>query len=116
MPTATSSSPSPIPIEANIYGCNRVDSTIFGFGRGADNCHTELLLGFLRNPKFDLRSIVQVIQEHTLPLRREIEREPSLPYNLTGQINQHPRAAIKWREGNTPDDFLAFYDKVVAEL
>jgi len=35
-------------IEAIILGCNRVDATMFGFGRGAGNCHTELLLGFLR--------------------------------------------------------------------
>jgi 4-hydroxy 2-oxovalerate aldolase len=103
-------------IEAIIYGCNRVDSTIFGFGRGAGNCHTELLLGFLRNPKFDVRPIIRVIQEHIAPLRREIEWGPSIPYNITGQMNQHPRAAIEWREGDTPDDFLAFYDKVVADI
>jgi len=103
-------------IEAIIYGCNRVDSTIFGLGRGAGNCNTELLLGFLRNPKFNLRPIVQVIQEHILPLRQEIEWGPLLPYNITGQMNQHPRAAIEWRAGDTPDDFLAFYDKVAADM
>ena len=93
-----------------------MDSTIFGFGRGAGNCHTELLLGFLRNPKFDLRPIIQVIQEYILPLRREIEWGPALPYNVTGQMNQHPRAAIEWREGDSPDDLLAFYDKLVADI
>ncbi|MFP4279189.1 MAG: aldolase catalytic domain-containing protein [Halochromatium sp.] len=103
-------------IEAIILGCNRVDATIFGFGRGAGNCHTELLLGFLRNPKFEVRPIIEVIQEHILPLRREIEWGPMIPYNLTGQLNQHPRAAIEWREGPTPDDFLGFYDRVVAEI
>jgi 4-hydroxy 2-oxovalerate aldolase len=103
-------------IEAIILGCNRVDATIFGFGRGAGNCHTELLLGFLRNPKFDVRPIVEVIQTHLMPLRREIEWGPMLPYNITGQLNQHPRAAIEWREGTAPDDFLAFYDKVVADI
>jgi 4-hydroxy 2-oxovalerate aldolase len=103
-------------IEAIILGCNRVDATIFGFGRGAGNCHTEMLLGFLRNPKFEVRPILEVIQEHILPLRREIEWGPMIPYNLTGQLNQHPRAAIEWREGPTPDDFLGFYDKVVAEF
>jgi len=102
-------------IEAIILGCNRVDATIFGFGRGAGNCHTELLLGFLRNPKFEVRPIIEVIQEHILPLRRQIEWGPMIPYNLTGQLNQHPRSAIEWREGPTPDDFLGFYDKVVAE-
>ncbi len=103
-------------IEAIILGCNRVDSTMFGFGRGAGNCHTELLLGFLRNPKFDVRPVVEVIQNHLLPLRKELDWGPSIPYNITGQLNQHPRSAIEWREGSTPDDFIGFYDKVVAEI
>jgi 4-hydroxy 2-oxovalerate aldolase len=103
-------------IEAIILGCNRVDSTLYGFGRGAGNCHTELLLGFLRNPKFNLRPIVEVIQNHLVPLRREIEWGPSIPYNLTGQLNQHPRSAIEWSEGPNRDDYLTFYDKIVAEI
>ena len=101
-------------IEAIILGCNRVDSTMFGLGRGAGNCHTELLLGFLRNPKFDVRPIIEVIQQHILALRKEIEWGPLVPYNITGQLNLHPRAAMEWRNGDSPDDFLAFYDKVVA--
>ncbi len=103
-------------IEAIILGCNRVDATIFGMGRGAGNCHTELLLGFLRNPKFNVRPIIEAIQHHVMPLRGQIEWGPLVPYNITGQLNQHPRAAIEWREGPTPDDFLAFYDKVVSEI
>ena len=103
-------------IEAIILGCNRVDSTLFGFGRGAGNCHTELLLGFLRNPKFNLRPIIDVIQHQLVPLRQQISWGPSVPFNLTGQLNQHPRAAIEWTEGPDRDDLLTFYDKVVAEI
>lgn len=103
-------------IEAIILGCNRVDSTIGGMGRGAGNCHTELLLGFLRNPKFDVRPVIDVIENHIVPLRQEIEWGPSVPYNITGQLNQHPRAAIEWREGEEKDNLLAFYDKIVSEI
>lgn len=103
-------------IEAIILGCNRVDATIDGFGRGAGNCPTELLLGFLRNPKFDLRPIIEVVQNQMLPLREQLDWGPSIPYHITGQLNQHPRTAIEWREGATPDDFLGFYDKIVAEI
>ncbi|MBK1643292.1 nucleoid-structuring protein H-NS [Thiocapsa imhoffii] len=103
-------------IEAIILGCNRVDATLFGFGRGAGNCHTELLLGFLRNPKFNVRPLIEVIQEQMLPLRQELDWGPSVPYNITGQLNQHPRAAIEWRDGATPDDYLSFYDRVVSEI
>ncbi len=103
-------------IEAIILGCNRVDATLYGFGRGAGNCHTELLLGFLRNPKFRLRPLIEVIQYYLLPLRQQLDWGPSIPYNLTGQLNQHPRSAIEWREGTTPDDFLGFYDQLLAEI
>jgi len=103
-------------IEAIILGCNRVDCTMFGLGRGAGNCHTELLLGFLRNPKFDLRPVLQVIQDYILDLRKQIEWGPLVPYNITGQMNAHPRAAMEWRDSDRRDDFLAFYDKVVADI
>ncbi|HYN77021.1 MAG TPA: aldolase catalytic domain-containing protein, partial [Lamprocystis sp. (in: g-proteobacteria)] len=86
-------------IEAIILGCNRVDATLFGFGRGAGNCHTELLLGFLRNPKFNLRPIIEVIQNQVAPLRKDLFWGPSIPYNITGQLNRHPSSAIEWTEG-----------------
>ena len=92
-------------IEAIIHGCNRVDATMAGLGRGAGNCPMELLLGFLRNPKFNIRPIFEVIQDHVAPLRKELEWGPSIPYNITGQLNQHPRTAIEWREGPDRDDY-----------
>jgi 4-hydroxy 2-oxovalerate aldolase len=103
-------------IEAIILGSNLVDCTLMGMGRGAGNCPTELLLGFLRNPKFHLRPIVEVIQKTILPLRQKYDWGPSIPYNLTGQMNMHPRAAMEFRAGPKPDDYLAFYDEVIAEF
>lgn len=102
-------------IEAIILGCNRVDSTMLGLGRGAGNCHTEILLGFLRNPKFKLRPVYKLIQETILPIKQRLDWGPSIPYNLTGQMNAHPRAAMAFRDGKTPDDYVAFYDQMVAE-
>jgi 4-hydroxy 2-oxovalerate aldolase len=102
-------------IEAIILGCNRVDSTMLGLGRGAGNCHTEILLGFLRNPKFKLRPVYKLIQETILPIKKQLDWGPSIPYNLTGQMNLHPRAAMAFRDGKTPDDYVAFYDQMIAE-
>ena len=102
-------------IEAIILGCNRVDSTMLGLGRGAGNCHTEILLGFLRNPKFKLRPVYKLIQETILPIKKQLDWGPSIPYNLTGQLNLHPRAAMAFRDGKTPDDYVAFYDQMMAE-
>jgi len=103
-------------IEAIILGSNRVDATMAGLGRGAGNCPMELLLGFLRNPKFRLRPVVKLLQDHIFPLRETVEWGPSVPYNITGQMNLHPRAAIEFREGDDPDNFVAFYDKIFSDI
>jgi 4-hydroxy 2-oxovalerate aldolase len=103
-------------IEAIILGANRVDGTLMGMGRGAGNCHTEILLGFLRNPKFKLRPILNVIQKTMLPIRAKYDWGPSVPYNLTGQMNLHPRHAIQFRAGDDPDDYLTFYDKMTSDV
>ncbi len=45
-------------IEAIIQGANMLDGSMAGLGRGAGNCQTELLLGFLHNPKYRLRPVL----------------------------------------------------------
>ena len=100
-------------IEAIIHGANRVDASMGGLGRGAGNCPMELLIGFLRNPKFKIRPIYQVLQDHVLPLSRTVEWGPLPQYNITGQLNEHPRSAMAARAGDQRDKFVAFYDKLV---
>lgn len=99
-------------IEAIIQGANRVDATVAGIGRGAGNCPMELLIGFLRNPKYRLRPYLKVIEENFVALREQIEWGPLVPYNLTGQLNQHPRAAISMRATEDKDKYVAFYDSL----
>jgi 4-hydroxy 2-oxovalerate aldolase len=103
-------------IEAIILGSNRVDATMLGLGRGAGNCPTELLLGFLRNPKFKLRPVLQLIQEKILPLKQQYDWGPSIPYHITGQMNMHPRSAMAFRAGDNPDDYVSFYDQVMSDF
>ena len=102
-------------IEAIIHGANRVDATMAGLGRGAGNCPMELLIGFLRNPKFKMRPIYQVLQSHLLPLSRQVEWGPHVQYNITGQLNQHPRSAMAARASDQRDNYVDFYDKLVTE-
>lgn len=102
-------------IDAIILGCNRVDSTMMGLGRGAGNCPTELLLGFLKNPKFKLRPVLKLIQDVIFPMKQTLDWGPSIPYQITGQLNAHPRTAMAFREGPTPDQYAAFYDEMMTE-
>lgn len=102
-------------VEALIAGASRVDATISGIGRGAGNCPLELLIGFLHNPKFRLRPVLECCRDVFTPLRSEIEWGYSIPYGITGQLNRHPRSAIEWRAGDTPDDFVTFYDQMNEE-
>lgn len=49
-------------IETMSYGVSYLDATASGMGRGAGNCAMELLLGFLRNPKYSLYALLTFIE------------------------------------------------------
>jgi 4-hydroxy 2-oxovalerate aldolase len=100
-------------IEALILGASFLDSTVGGLGRGAGNCPTELLMGFLKNPRYYLRPVIKCIQESIVPMRQKITWGYDIPYMLTGQMNQHPRDAMAFLDGETPTDYLSFYDQIV---
>jgi 4-hydroxy 2-oxovalerate aldolase len=102
-------------LEALISGASRLDSTISGIGRGAGNCPLELLIGFLHNPKFRIRPVLECCRDVFVPLSKQLDWGYSIPYALTGQLNQHPRSAIKWRAGEKPDDYVGFYDQLIQE-
>jgi len=99
-------------IEGIIKGANYIDGTMNGLGRGAGNCPTELLLGFLKNPKFDLLPILDVVGEHILPLAKEVDWGFHVPYMLTGIRNMHPQVAIEWMNSDHKEDLVGFYKKL----
>ena len=103
-------------IESIIHGCNRVDATMAGMGRGAGNCPMELLLGFLKNPAYRIRPVLQLLQDHFVGLREKLEWGALVPYNITGQLNLHPRAAMEFRASKEKDDYVKFYDSIVADI
>ena len=90
-------------IAALTRGISYLDATAGGMGRGAGNCSTEQLLGFLKNPRYDIIPILKFLEKHVEPLKKS-----GVPYLLTGQMNRHPRSAIAaTREERI--DFLNFY-------
>ena len=58
-------------IEALSRGASFLDATVNGMGRGAGNCYMELLLSFLRNPKYNKLAIMNFVEKHMLKLKEE---------------------------------------------
>lgn len=100
-------------IEAASWGASYLDSTVNGMGRGAGNCSTELLLGFLKNPKFHIEPVLQFITDNMLPLKEQgVVWGYDVAYLLTGRLNMHPSSAIRFiREKRT--DYAAFHGELL---
>jgi len=103
-------------IEGIIHNANYLDASLYGIGRGPGNCCLELLMGFLKNPKFDLKPILKVIQDYMLPMRDEIEWGYLIPYMITGILNEHPRFAIEKRQTADKDKYAEFYEELSTEI
>lgn len=99
-------------IEAIIHGANFLDATVYGIGRAAGNCPLELLIGFLKNPKFDIRPVLDLISNEFIPLRDKIEWGYIIPYAIAGMMNEHPRAAIALRKSKEKENYSQFYESL----
>ena len=102
-------------IEALIQGANILDASLAGLGRGAGNCQMELLVGFLHNPKLRLRPLLRCIRDHIAPMQGELGWGFGIPYMITGQLNQHPRDAMKFMDGEDTSDIVGFFDSMLEE-
>jgi 4-hydroxy 2-oxovalerate aldolase len=99
-------------IEGIIHNANFLDASLYGIGRGPGNCPLELLVSFLKNPKFKLSPILRVIEEQMLPMQKDIEWGYLIPYMITGMLNEHPRAAIEMRKTEDKDKYAKFYEEI----
>ena len=96
-------------IEALRRGVSYLDATVSSLGRGCGNCPSELLLGFLKNPKYRINPLLRFIEKHIVPMKESgIVWGYDVPYLLTGILNQHPKTAIQFtKEGRK--DYNDFY-------
>lgn len=100
-------------IEAIIHNANYLDATVYGIGRAAGNCPLELLIGFLKNPKFDIRPILDLISKEFIPLREKIEWGYIIPYVITGMLDEHPKTAMALRNSDKKENYRDFYEGLV---
>lgn len=81
-----------------------LDATYLSMGRGAGNCAMELLLGFLKNPKYNEYPVLEFIEKHMMPMKEQgFVWGYDLEYLLTGLFNQHPRTAIAYSKEKRKD-------------
>ncbi len=102
-------------IEAVGDGCNWLDATYAGMGRGAGNCAMELLLGILRNPKFNIYPAFKFIEKYMMELKESgVVWGYDLQYLMTGILNQHPRTAIAFTKEKR-NDYSEFYKELIVQ-
>ncbi len=95
-------------------GVQFLDSSVYGMGRAAGNCPTELLVTHLKNPKYSLRPVLDIIERFMIPLREKKEWRYIIPYMITGMLDEHPRVAMAVRNTPEKDKFVEFYDKLTS--
>ncbi len=100
-------------IESCTTGVSYLDATMSGMGRGAGNCYMELLMGFLRNPKYSINPVLKFVEKHMLPLKASgVVWGCDVQYMLTGQQNQHPRSAMAFT-ADKRTDYFNFYQTLL---
>ena len=101
-------------IEAVGDGIDWIDATYLGMGRGAGNCPIENVIGFLRNPKYNIYPVIKFIEEYMEPLKAEgVKWGYDIQYLLSGLFNLHPRDAIRYsKEGRK--DITNFYKEITS--
>jgi 4-hydroxy 2-oxovalerate aldolase len=102
-------------MEALTLGASIGDATMCGMGRGAGNCNMELLLSFLRNPKYNIFPVIQFAQNYMNDMKKSCTWGYDLSYLLTGTLNQHPRDAIGFISDGR-EDYVEFYKSLLEKM
>jgi 4-hydroxy 2-oxovalerate aldolase len=91
-----------------------LDSSVYGMGRAAGNCPTELLVSYLKNPRYEVRPVLDIIERHMVAMREKWEWGYIIPYMVAGVLNEHPRVAMALRSSADKDKYVDFYDKLTS--
>lgn len=69
-----------------------IDGSLMGMGRGAGNAPTELLADFLNKrygEKYDLGILTDIIEEHIIPIKQNVQWGYDLPMMICGSLHSH---------------------------
>lgn len=75
-----------------------IDSSVFGMGRGAGNLSTELItrhLNHVIDTKYNILPLLEIIDEHLMPIFSKKPWGYSMPYYLSAQYKCHPNYAAR---------------------
>jgi 4-hydroxy 2-oxovalerate aldolase len=95
-------------------GVTFLDSSIYGMGRAAGNTPTELLVSYLKNPRYEVRPLLEIIEKHMITMREKWEWGYLIPYMIVGSLDEHPRVAMAHLNSPEKDKFVEFYDKLTS--
>ena len=86
-------------IEATARGISYLDATMMSIGRGAGNCAMELLISFLKNPKYNIFPVLKFIENYMIPLKENgLVWGYDIPYLLTSGsgVGMSGRLSAPW--------------------
>lgn len=93
-------------------GVELLDASVYGMGRAAGNCPTELLVANLKGSRYNIRPVLDMIEKYMIPMREKEEWGYIIPYLITGMLDEHPRSAMALRNSADKDKAVDFYDKL----
>ncbi|KQX60793.1 aldolase catalytic domain-containing protein [Paenibacillus sp. Root444D2] len=95
-------------------GVSFLDSSVYGMGRAAGNCTTELLLSYLKGARYDIRPVLEIIEKHMITMRQKWDWGYLIPYMIVGALDEHPRTAMAQLSSDERNNFVDFYDRLTS--
>ncbi|CAH1206362.1 aldolase catalytic domain-containing protein [Paenibacillus sp. LjRoot153] len=95
-------------------GVTFLDSSVYGMGRAAGNCTTELLLSHLKGARYDVRPVLEIIEKHMITMREKWDWGYLIPYMIVGALDEHPRTAMALLDSPERNNFTDFYDRLTS--
>ncbi|MGG1553698.1 aldolase catalytic domain-containing protein [Paenibacillus ferrarius] len=95
-------------------GVTFLDSSVYGMGRAAGNCTTELLLSHLKGARYDIRPVLEIIEKHMIAMRDKWDWGYLVPYMIVGALDEHPRTAMALLNSPERNNFVDFYDRLTS--